>query len=97
MTAAPSSRRLQVHFEAGGAAGAVRSFTGDYLVTFMTSGLACLLDLLLVLRVTRPTLVTVAAVWPDTKSRATGGQFRDRRDDTQTSCASISMIARRWS
>jgi MFS family permease len=35
-------------------AGAVRSLTGDYLLAFMTSGLACLLASLLVLRVTRP-------------------------------------------
>jgi MFS family permease len=35
-------------------AGTVRSLTGDYLLAFMTSGLACLLASLLVLRVTRP-------------------------------------------
>ncbi len=35
-------------------AGAVRSLTGDYLAAFLTSGLACLLASLLVLRVTRP-------------------------------------------
>jgi MFS family permease len=35
-------------------AGAVRSLTGDYLLAFMTSGLACLLAALLALRVTRP-------------------------------------------
>ena len=37
----------------------VRSITGDYLLAFMTSGLACLLASLLVLRVTRsePALV----------------------------------------
>lgn len=35
-------------------AGAVRSATGDYLLAFLTSGLACLLASLLVLRVTRP-------------------------------------------
>ena len=35
-------------------AGAVRSLTADYLLAFMTSGLACLLASLLVLRVTRP-------------------------------------------
>jgi MFS family permease len=34
-------------------AGAVRSLTGDYLLAFLTSGLACLLASLLVLRVTR--------------------------------------------
>ncbi len=40
-------------------AGAVRSITGDYLLAFLTSGLACLLASLLVLRVTRsePALV----------------------------------------
>ena len=40
-------------------AGAVRSVTGDYLLAFLTSGLACLLASLLVLRVTRsePALV----------------------------------------
>ena len=40
-------------------AGAVRSLTGDYLLAFLTSGLACLLASLLVLRVTRsePALV----------------------------------------
>ena len=36
---------------AGIGAGAVRSFSGDYLLAFMTSGLACLLVLLLVLRI----------------------------------------------
>ena len=35
-------------------AGTVRSLTGDYLLAFLTSGLACLLASLLVLRVTRP-------------------------------------------
>jgi MFS family permease len=35
-------------------AGAVRSFAGDYLLAFLTSGLACLLASLLVLRVARP-------------------------------------------
>jgi hypothetical protein len=35
-------------------AGEVRSLTGDYLLAFMTSGLACLLASLLVLQVTRP-------------------------------------------
>ena len=35
-------------------AGTVRSLTGDYLLAFMTSGLACLLASLLVLRVNRP-------------------------------------------
>ena len=43
-------------------AGAVRSFTGDYLLAFMTSGLACLLASLLVLRVTRPAPAIVPAV-----------------------------------
>ena len=40
-------------------AGAVRSVTGDYLLAFLTSGIACLLASLLVLRVTRsePALV----------------------------------------
>ncbi|HWX31457.1 MAG TPA: hypothetical protein VNZ53_29000 [Steroidobacteraceae bacterium] len=36
---------------AGIGAGAVRSFSGDYLLAFMTSGLACLLASLLVLRI----------------------------------------------
>jgi hypothetical protein len=36
---------------AGIGAGAVRSFRGDYLLAFMTSGLACLLASLLVLRI----------------------------------------------
>jgi MFS family permease len=35
-------------------AGAVRSVTGDYLLAFLTAGLACLFASLLVLRVTRP-------------------------------------------
>ena len=35
-------------------AGGVRSLAGDYLLAFMTSGLACLLAALLVLRVNRP-------------------------------------------
>lgn len=35
-------------------AGTVRSLTGDYLLAFATSGLACLLASLLVLRITRP-------------------------------------------
>jgi hypothetical protein len=35
---------------AGIGAGAVRSFSGDYLLAFLTSGLACLLASLLVLR-----------------------------------------------
>ena len=34
-------------------AGAVRSATGDYFLAFVTSGVACLLASLLVLRVTR--------------------------------------------
>jgi sugar phosphate permease len=42
-------------------AGAVRSLTGDYFLAFLTSGLACLLAALLVLRVTRPASVLVAA------------------------------------
>ena len=36
---------------AGIGAGAVRSFGADYLLAFMTSGLACLLASLLVLRI----------------------------------------------
>jgi sugar phosphate permease len=43
-------------------AGAVRSATGDYLLAFMTSGLACLLASLLVLRVTRPAPAIASAV-----------------------------------
>ena len=42
-------------------AGTLRSLTGDYLLAFMTSGLACLLAALLVLRVTRPVSVLAAA------------------------------------
>jgi MFS family permease len=42
-------------------AGAVRSLTGDYMLAFMTSGLACLLASLLVLRITRPLPATAAA------------------------------------
>ncbi|MBV9826897.1 MAG: MFS transporter [Alphaproteobacteria bacterium] len=42
-------------------AGAVRTMTGDYLLAFLMSGLACLVASLLVLRVTRPMLVPVAA------------------------------------
>ena len=43
-------------------AGAVRSETGDYLLAFVTSGIACLLASLIVLRVTRAaTPVIVAA------------------------------------
>ncbi len=38
---------------AAAGAGAVRSVTGDYLLAFVTSGLACLVASLLVLRVTR--------------------------------------------
>jgi predicted MFS family arabinose efflux permease len=38
-------------------AGAVRSITGDYLLAFVMSGLACLVASLLVLRVTRPDAV----------------------------------------
>jgi hypothetical protein len=36
---------------AGIGGGAVRTFSGDYLLAFMTSGLACLLASLLVLRI----------------------------------------------
>ena len=43
-------------------AGAVRSLTGDYLLAFLTSGLACLLAATLVLRVTRPQPTVVPAV-----------------------------------
>ncbi len=43
-------------------AGAVRSLTGDYLLAFLTSGLACLLASLLVLRVTHPQPAVVPAV-----------------------------------
>jgi len=43
-------------------AGTVRSLTGDYLLAFMTSGLACLLASLLVLRVNRPAPATVPAL-----------------------------------
>src|SRR5216683_5029167 len=43
-------------------AGAVRSLTGDYLLAFLTSGLACLLASLLVLRVTHPAPALVPAV-----------------------------------
>jgi MFS family permease len=42
-------------------AGAVRSVTGDYLLAFLTSGLACLLAALLVLRVTRLEPVLIPA------------------------------------
>ncbi len=42
-------------------AGTVRTFTGDYLLAFLTSGLACLLAALLVLRVTRPVPALAAA------------------------------------
>ena len=42
-------------------AGTVRSLTGNYLLAFLTSGLACLLASLLVLRVTRPSPALVAA------------------------------------
>ena len=47
---------------AGIGAGAVRSFSGDYLLAFMTSGLACLLASLLMLRVTRPAPSIVPAI-----------------------------------
>jgi MFS family permease len=40
-------------------AGAVRSLTGDYFLAFLTSGLACLLASLLVLRVSRPASVVL--------------------------------------
>ena len=43
-------------------AGAVRSLTGDYLLAFMTSGLACLLAALLVLRVNRPAPAMIPAL-----------------------------------
>ena len=43
-------------------AGAVRSLSGDYLLAFLTSGLACLLASLLVLRVARPEPAIVPAV-----------------------------------
>jgi len=42
-------------------AGAVRSATGDYFLAFVTSGVACLLASLLVLRVTRSELAVAAA------------------------------------
>jgi MFS family permease len=42
-------------------AGAVRSLTGDYLLAFLTSGLACLLASLLVLRITDPEPALVPA------------------------------------
>jgi MFS family permease len=42
-------------------AGAVRSLTGDYLLAFLASGIACLLASLLVLRITRPAPVLVPA------------------------------------
>jgi MFS family permease len=42
-------------------AGAVRTATGDYMLAFLTSGLACLVASLLVLRVTRPAVVPVLA------------------------------------
>jgi MFS family permease len=42
-------------------AGAVRSLTGDYFLAFLTSGLACLIASLLVLRVTHNTPALVAA------------------------------------
>ena len=42
-------------------AGAVRSVTGDYLLAFVTSGLACLVASLLVLRVTRSDAVLAPA------------------------------------
>jgi len=42
-------------------AGTVRSMTGDYLLAFLISGLACLCAALLVLRVTRPMPMVVPA------------------------------------
>ncbi len=42
-------------------AGTVRTLTGDYLLAFMTSGFACLLAALLVLRVARPVPALAAA------------------------------------
>ena len=42
-------------------AGAVRGLTGSYLLAFLTSGLACLLASLLVLRIARAPAVAVAA------------------------------------
>ncbi len=42
-------------------AGAVRSLTGSYLLAFLTSGLACLLASLLMLRIARGPAVAVAA------------------------------------
>ena len=44
-------------------AGAVRSVTGNYLLAFLTSGLACLVASLLVLRVTRSDAVPAPAKW----------------------------------
>src|SRR3954454_3227940 len=46
-------------------AGAVRIETGDYLLAFVTSGIACLLASLIVLRVTRVTRVTPALAAAD--------------------------------
>lgn len=42
-------------------AGVVRSVTGDYLLAFLVSGLACLLASLLVLRIARPGAAVVLA------------------------------------
>ncbi|HET6238378.1 MAG TPA: MFS transporter [Acetobacteraceae bacterium] len=42
-------------------AGAVRGLTGSYLLAFLTSGMACLLASLLVLRIARAPVVAVAA------------------------------------
>ena len=42
-------------------AGAVRSLTGSYLLAFLTSGLACLMASLLVLRIARGPAIAVAA------------------------------------
>ena len=42
-------------------AGTVRGMTGDYLLAFLISGLACLCAALLVLRVTRPMPMVVPA------------------------------------
>jgi hypothetical protein len=46
---------------AAAGAGVVRSVTGDYLLAFVTSGLACLVASLLVLRVTRIPAVIASA------------------------------------
>jgi hypothetical protein len=46
-------------------AGAVRSFSGDYLLAFMTSGLACLLASLLVLRIESGSLLRGVTCEPE--------------------------------